>query len=170
LRINIVLRVADLNRCKKMSVPDSRELLGVYRPSVGDKLIAVGGVAWALTLAFAVLHVASRSYGVDRFDWGFIISFFLCALVLIETNLRTVTVDQVTVSQRSPLGFYRQSLQHDRLSGLRLTHLGRGYIAEACCDGRWIVFCSNRTFRRRMKRGPNQSPSANACGVAHLNR
>jgi hypothetical protein len=140
-----------------MSVPDSRELFGVYRPSVGDKLFAIGGVVWAFTLAFSVLHAASRSYGgADRFDWGFIISFFLLALVLIETNLRTVTVDQATVSQRSPLGFYRQSLRHDRLSGLRLTHLGRGCIAEACYDGRWIVFCSNRTFRRRIKEGPNQ--------------
>ncbi len=141
-----------------MSIRDSLELRGVYRPSVGDKVIAAVGVVWALTLAFAILHVASRSYGgADRFDWGYISGFFVFALILIETNLRTVTVGEATVSQQSPLGFYRQLFRHDRLSGFRLTHLGRGYIAEACYDGRWIVFCSNRTFRRRIQNGPNQS-------------
>lgn len=149
-----------------MLIPNSRELVGVYRPSVRDKVIAALGVVWALTLAFAILHVASASYGgPDRFDVAVIGGFAAFALVLAETHLRTVTVDLASVSQRSPLGIYRQSLRHDRLSGVRLTHAGRGYIAEVCYDGRWIVFCSNETFRRRIQRGPNKLPGETTINV-----
>jgi hypothetical protein len=56
-----------------MCISDTRELVGVYRPSVRDKIIATLGVVWAFTLASAIFHVASASYGgVDRFDAGFI--------------------------------------------------------------------------------------------------
>ena len=154
-----------------MCISDTRELVGVYRPSVRDKIIATLGVVWAFTLASAIFHVASASYGgVDRFDAGFIGCFCLFALIIAETHLHTVTVNQESISQRSPLGIYRQSLRHDHLSGFRLTYAGRGYIAEACFDGRWIVFCSNQTFRRRIKSWPNQTPETTRAMVRSVDQ
>jgi hypothetical protein len=138
-----------------MSTAPTRELIGVYPPSMKDKIIAAVFVVWASVATSALLWTASSAYGgVDTFTLGFAAVFVLFGLTMLETNLRTVTVGEDEISQRSPIGIYRQKLKHEHLSGIRLTYLPRGSVVEVCHHGRWIYLCSNRTFRRRLEREP----------------
>lgn len=122
-------------------------LKGVYRPSIADKMFAAAFAVWAVVFLAAMARV---SHGLDGFDTVFACVVVLFTVMTSEVNLRTVTIDDDFISQRSPFGIYRQKLRHDDLSGVRVTRMTRGDVVEVCHRGRWIFFCSNRTFRRHI--------------------
>jgi hypothetical protein len=148
--------MAELKRFGKMRMclNSARALNGVYRPSIFDKLLAAVFAVWAVVFLSAMAHISSD--GFDDLEKVFSCVIVLVAIVMAEVHLRTVTIDDEFLAQRSPFGLYRQKLRHDDLSGIRVTRMARGDVLEVCHLGRWIVFCSNRTFRRRTIERPNQ--------------
>ena len=144
-----------------MHIELTRELKGVYRPAKLDKLTAAAFAVWAVVFIAGLVDTSRTSGGFDRSLAAVSCLIVLFALFMADVNLRTVTIDDETVAQRSPLGIYRQRFKHTDLSGIRVRG-PRGGAAEVCYQGRWIFFCSNRTFRRRIKEWAKQGAGGHA--------
>ena len=140
-----------------MQYAPTRDFRGIYRPSTLDKAVTAFYALFVCIFCAAMIHVSGGYSGLDGSDKVFCAVFGLVALIMVEVNLRTVKVDDLSISQRSPLGLYRQKFKHEELTGIRNTRMARGDIIEVCYQGRWIVFCSNRRFRRYVQGGPNQA-------------
>jgi len=67
----------------------------------------------------------------------------------IEVFLRRVIIDKKEIRSYSPLRIYRQKFEHDEVELARKKNIFRwGDIVEFKVKNKWIVFCSNRNFKR----------------------
>ena len=134
-----------------MFVRYTKDLIGRYGPSRKEKAVFAISLLPAALIGFHIVRASSWGR-LDSFDFAVFAFMLLASAGYSEMNLRTVVVDEEKMTTASPLRLYRQHLRHEALDGARLTHMGRGFIAEVCYHGRWIVFPSNETFRERIRR------------------
>ena len=132
-----------------MNESTKSKLLGRYSPSILSVLFFAIGIAPVIVLFSSVI---ARAFMLDcqSSDIGILAGILFYCAILSEVNFRYVNVDEKHMLSHGPLRIYRQNLELCDVGGIRLAKARAGSTTEVQYRGRWIVFASNRRFKRRI--------------------